>query len=459
MSKNIGRGVLAAAAAGAMALTLGAPAMAAVDDPDQGINVSVPPEYVSKAEVLRIADSTRILTAVEASESRTWGRKLSSNTVTTLKWSCSVDSFWLNDLPVNFYPGDWELGDVFYPTMDWTGAQVSCEVVVDESTTTWSGKVDIIVAREDDYPDAISAAPLADVLNAPILLHPTNLINGELHPAVQAEIQRLANYYPGNIHVTVHLLGGTNALSHGVENKIDVIPGVDRTLRYQGVDRFQTAANIARVTVDEYGLESGADGNDVNVYLTTGHDFADALSAGAAAANNDGVVLLTAGEELDRRGITDQFLMDLETWVNDDRWDINTSEIFAVGGPSTRAAAAFDIRLADSFWGADRYETAVAAAEGVFDLSPIGRDNFAVVSGHTFADALVASGFIANLDGPLLLTNPLSLTDVTADYIEENVEDGDRVITFGGPDALRVAVTNEIKALLAAKFAVDPEIL
>ena len=457
MSKNIGRGVLAAAAAGAMALTLGAPAMAAVDDPDENINVSVPAEHVSKAEVLRIADTTRILTAVEASESRTWGRNLSSKTWTSYKWDCSVAGYWMHGTPVF---GDWQLGDYFFPTLDfWTGSQVRCEVVVDESTTKYKGEVHIIVAREDDYPDAISAAPLADVLNAPILLHPTNLINGELHPAVQAEIQRLANYYPGNIHVTVHLLGGTNALSHGVENKIDVIPGVDRTLRYQGVDRFQTAANIARVTVDEYGLDSGADGNDVNVYLTTGHDFADALAAGAAAANNDGIVLLTAGEELDRRGITDQFLMDLETWVNDDRWDINTSEIFAVGGPSTRAAAAFDIRLADSFWGADRYETAVAAAEGVFDLSPIGRDNFAVVSGHTFADALVASGFIANLDGPLLLTNPLSLTGVTADYIEENVEDGDRVITFGGPDALRVAVTNEIKALLAAKFAVDPEIL
>lgn len=454
MSTKMRRGVFAAFAAGAMALTMTPAAFADLDDSDGAPPVIVPDEQVSEAEVFRIADSTRILTAIEASQSRTdWGQ-IYSNTMKL--WDCSVAGFWMDGMPV-FHDG-WEIGDYYYPIWETPHsdeeARVRCEVV-EGPTRTW-GKMDIIVSRSDDYPDALSAAPLADVLDAPILLNPT----GALDADVRAEIARLAAVAGEGRRgwVTVHLLGGTDALSHDVENAIDTIPGVDRTLRYQGLDRFETAVNIAEVTVDSYGLESGADGNDVNVYLTTGRNFPDALAAGAAAANNDGVVLLTDGEGLDRRGTTEQFLIDLEDWVYDERWDINTSEIFAVGGPSVRAVEAFEIRVAGKYMGVNRYETATKTAEAVFDLDPAGTDNFAVVSGEGFADALVASGYIANLDGPLLLTQPTALNGFTAAYLNDVVEDGDRIFTFGGPDALRLAVTNEIKALLEAKFAVDPEI-
>lgn len=445
-----GRALVAVTAA-ALAVTMAPAAFAAVDDSDGAPPVVVPDETVMSAEVFRIADSTRILTAIEASQSRTdWGTIYSN---TKLLWDCSASNFWMDGTPVPHHQG-WEVGDFFFPTW-FMGSQVKCEVV-EGDTKTW-GNMDIIVARSDDYPDALAAAPLADVLDAPILLNPTDALDAD----VSAEIKRLAalaGHGGRHANVTVHLLGGTNALSHAVENAIDALPNVDRTLRYQGIDRYQTAVNIAEVTVDHYGLESGADGNDVNVFLTTGVNFPDALAAGAAAANNDGVVLLTRGTELDRRGFTEQFLVDLETWVDDARWDINTSENFAVGGPSATAAADFDIRLADQWVGADRYETATLTARDVFNLDPKGTDNFAVVSGTGFADALVASGYIANLDGPLLLTRPTALTPVTAEYLEDVVQNGDRIFTFGGPDALRLAVTNEIVDLLEKKFAIDPEI-
>lgn len=512
MSMKTRRGIVAALAAGALSLTLAPSAFAASIDTDDGF-IAVPDEEVMSAGIYRIADKTRILTAIEASNSRSdWGQ---FDTVTSKVWECSVDGvawdgmpagegydvgdyefvggitlggtyagfswdFWTADLTgtaEDFGWGWWD-GQRFYNNDEfielngygwiadndfgfWNGSgfvsMVRCDVVEDVDTT-WS-KMDIIVARADEYSDALAAAPMADVLDAPILLNPT----GELDADVRAEIARLAAYVPAggdalnheNL-VTVHLLGGTNALSHDVENAIEGIANVDVVVRYQGVDRYQTAVEIAKQTIDHYRFESNADGNDVNVYLTTGINFPDALAAGAAAANNDGVVLLTKGTVLDSRGFTDDFLIDLETWVLDELWDINTSEIFAVGGPSATAAADFDIRLADSYVGADRYETATITAEKVFADDDV--DFFAVVSGEGFADALVASGFIANLDGPLLLTRAASLTPVTADYIEANVANGDAVITFGGPDSLRLAVTDAIADLLEAKFAIDPEI-
>jgi hypothetical protein len=79
------------------------------------------------------------------------------------------------------------------------------------------------------------------------------------------------------------------------------------------------------------------------------------------------------------------------------------------------------------------------------------------VSGEVLADALVAGGFVANLDGPRLLTRADSLTAVTADYLNTYVMNGDRIFTFGGPHALSAAVTAQIAALLEAKFEIDSE--
>ncbi|HHU09566.1 MAG TPA: hypothetical protein GXZ60_06080, partial [Intrasporangiaceae bacterium] len=374
MSNKNTRGVFAALAAGALALSMAPNALATVNDPDGAPIVNVPDEKVSNAEVFRIADSTRILTAIEASESRTdWGDIDKYDDTTDLFWSCSKTGYPLDDKRVK---GDgWAVGDFFYPVyigLPMVG-EVKCTVVekVTEVGATY-GSMDIIVARSDDYPDALAAAPLADVLNAPILLHPTTAPAGSdangngVMDSVEAEIKSLAKVGAHeDVSVTVHLLGGTQALAHSVENGIDGIENVDNTLRYQGLNRYETAAEIARVTVDEYELASGAGLHDVNVYLTTGENFPDALSAGAAASNNDGVVLLTQATKLDTYDFTLDFLKDLRNWVDDDNRHINTSEIFAVGGPSATAAAG-SIDLAASYVGVNRYETATLTAEATF---------------------------------------------------------------------------------------------
>ncbi|NLT30441.1 MAG: cell wall-binding repeat-containing protein, partial [Propionibacterium sp.] len=391
MSNKKTRGVFAALAAGALALSMAPNALATLDDADGAPVVIVPDEKVSNAEVFRIADSTRILTAIEASESRTdWGRIYKEADATGLFWSCSNDDYPLHDDVAG--PG-WEEGEFFFPV--YVGkpilGNVKCTVVkkVTEVGATY-GNMDIIVARSDDYPDALAAAPLADVLDAPILLHPTTAPAGSdangngVMDSVEAEIERLAKVgaHEG-VSVTVHLLGGTQALAHSVENGIDGIKNVDNTLRYQGLNRYETASNIAKVTVDAYGLESGAKSRDVNVYLTTGENFPDALAAGAAASNNDGVVLLTQGTKLDTYEFTLDFLKRLRNWVDDTNNHINTSEIFAVGGPSATAAAG-SIDLAASYVGVNRYETATLTAEATFGNPR----NYAVVSGETFPDAL-----------------------------------------------------------------------
>ncbi|NCD18253.1 MAG: cell wall-binding repeat-containing protein, partial [Actinobacteria bacterium] len=374
---------------------------------------------VESASVIRIADRDRIGTAIEAAQTRDWGWAYGPD---TLIWQCTGGlSVW--DGGEVDPDSDFELGDTILVPIkaedmddlkkakpkDRDKFLVECTVVPAPAETTG---INIIVARSDDYSDALAATPLADVLDAPVLINPTD----ELDPRNAAEIARLAG---DRDSVVVHLLGGTNALSAAVETAIDDIAGVGGTTRLQGIDRYETAVNIAWVTVQNYAIESGATLENVNPYVTTGINFPDALAAGAAAAANDGVVLLTKGEALDSRGFTEDFLVDLNDWVAHTEfwWDVNTTETFAVGGPAHRALVANDIRFVEAYDGADRYETATLAAEGTFGDPSF----FAVVSGMNYPDAVVASAYIANADGPLLLSAPDALTPVTAAYLADNV--------------------------------------
>lgn len=433
MSKITHRGALGALAAAAMTLTLAPMASAEVVDPDLPLIPGI--AEVESASVIRIADRDRIGTAIEAAQTRSdYGWNVPGPNI----FQCSGGfatapqyegrRAWLplgTVIEVNAL-GTWN---------DWSDT-VECTVV--KGPDRYSG-IDIVVARSDDYSDALAATPLADVLDAPVLINPTD----ELDPRNADEIARLAQ---GRNMVTVHILGGTNALSADVEEAIDDViaaPFVwSNTLRYQGIDRYETAVNIAKVTVDFYGIESGADSFNVNPYITTGINFPDALAAGAAAAANDGVVLLTKGEAMDSRGFTEDFLVDLNDWVADTEfwWDVNTTETFAVGGPAHRALVANDVRFVEAYDGADRYETATLTAEGTFGDPSF----FAVVSGMNYPDAVVASAYIANADGPLLLSAPDALTPVTAAYLADNVDNGQMVVTFGGPGSMSKAVTEAI---------------
>lgn len=457
MSKKT-RGALAAVAAGAITLTVAPNAFAAPIDPDPGFVPSV-----VNPGVHRIAAKDRISTAIEASQTRSWGHTSTKVVAGTPVWQLASAApgaadvvgqiIVANHVGVASGVAAGQTTSVTYT--DWTSVPPQVRKLTFKSVKTdvaiEKRDVDIIIARSDDYADAIAATPMADILNAPVLINPT----ASLDDRVKNEIKRLAATATGEGRVRVHLLGGTNALSHDVENAIDGVLGNSvSTFRYQGIDRFQTATTIANATLFWYGGPDGVGSKkDLNVYLTTGRDFADALSAGPAAANNDGIVLLTDGDKLDRRGFTDDFLVNLRTIVNE-AWktQLNTSEIIAVGGPSARAAANEDIRLAKSYVGADRFATAALTARGEFKLvdktDTVGVDNYAVVSGVTYADALVASSFIANADGPLLLSRNDSLPAVTKAYLVDAVDSNDRVFTFGGPGAMAPSIDDSIKGAL-----------
>jgi hypothetical protein len=251
-----------------------------------------------------------------------------------------------------------------------TAIAVSKDLVAD------GGASDVVLSRSDSYADALAGTPLAASLSAPLLLTTSNAVD----PATMQEIDRVLQGSG-----TVHLLGGTTALSDQVQEELD-LAGYD-VVRIAGTDRFATAVKIAN--------ELDPD----TVFLATGLDFHDGLVAGAAAISPEferfGAVLLTSDGIMP--AATQGYLARHPSVSR-----------FAVGP----AAAAAD-PAATALAGTTFADTSRVVAEHFFP-API---SVAVAGSGGFADAL-AGGVHASLFGaPLLYSDPDALPPTVATYL------------------------------------------
>ena len=374
-----------AAVALAVAMAPGASAMASHQGPPGTYHDSNFVPQVHNATVYRIAGSDRIATAIKAAQTKKeWGQgKVSSG---------------------NFVNG--------------------CNV---------------ILARDDDFADALVSGPLADVRNAPILVNPT----ASLDSRVAAEIGILQGQcYSRNSSrrqtagpFKVTIVGGISAISTNVVTQLHN-DGFKNTERLQGIDRYATALSVAHETVDMlhyWGI------HNMNVILATGTNFPDALAAGPAATSHKGIVLLTRGTVMDPD--TTAYLKTIATEV----WWTSAPTVYAAGGP---AAAALPDAI--PFVGRDRYETASMLADYFFQFLPSGNriHNVGVASGENYADAVIAGGFMANSDGPLLLTHGGWLDGVTAAYLSSQRDWVNNAFVFGGPAAVAPVVATQVTDVL-----------
>jgi putative cell wall-binding protein len=261
----------------------------------------------------------------------------------------------------------------------------------------------VVLARADDYPDALVGTALAAARNAPLLF----ANGGLLTPATQAEIQRVLP-----VGGTVYLLGGTAAIPASVATTLTSLGFVP--IRYAGTDRFGTAVAVADSLSDPG-----------TVLLATGINFPDALAAGPAAAHLHGVVLLTNGSSL-TAAVTAYLAA-------------HPGTVYAIGAPAVAADPS-----ATAVSGADRYATATMVASSLFTAP----SNVGVASGAAFPDALSGGAFQAHFGGPIVLTDPHTLPTSTSGYL--TTADTTIITTsiFGGAAALSAAVETAISTAL-----------
>lgn len=273
----------------------------------------------------------------------------------------------------------------------------------------------VVLARDDDFADALAGTPLATAVGGPLLI-----TDGDRLPDVVAtEIERLL--FQG----TVHILGGPAAIGDAVVTQVEALGAT--VVRVAGADRVGTALAVAAAMADLDAF-AGAD-TPGRVLLATGTDFADALAAGtAAAAVGDAAVLLTPDRQ--PHPAVDAYLA-----------AATDAQVVAVGGP---AASAYPAAM--PLVGTSREETAVMVAQTFFaDPAVVG-----LARRDAFADALAGGAHVAASGGPLLITPSEGLAEAVRDYVCARplidagvVYGGDLAVAPATSLALATAITGE----------------
>ena len=158
-------------------------------------------------------------------------------------------------------------------TTRFTTANMIAKELVDVLGPAYGGTA--FVATGYDYPDALSAGPLASFSGSPIFLGGPEGVSGDTKAMMDT------------LGVTdAYVLGGPSVISLGD------VDGV-KTTALAGADRYETAAVVAEFGYSEMGLSFAP------LALATGEAFPDALSAGAAQGVLGGSLLITPSTALD----------------------------------------------------------------------------------------------------------------------------------------------------------------
>lgn len=131
----------------------------------------------------------------------------------------------------------------------------------------------IVIASGDNFPDALSIAPIAAAKGMPILLVNKNGLTDNM---------RL--YIEDNKIEKSYIVGSEGEVSD------DVAKAISNSKRLSGADRYETNINIIN--------EFSSDIDFSSIYVTTGTGYADALSGAAAAAKINCPIIFTEGDVL-----------------------------------------------------------------------------------------------------------------------------------------------------------------
>ncbi len=261
-----------------------------------------------------------------------------------------------------------------------------------------------------NYADALAGVPLANALNAPILLTEKDTLPKE----TLDEIKRIKAK-------NVFLLGGEGAISADVEKAL-----LDKSLKVEriaGSTRFETATRIAEKMQTVSGKASS------EVFFVYAFDFADALSASTAAAiKGSPIIYLNTKGELDNT--TKRYLESVKG---------NVKTAYVIGGSGVisddmmnKAAKALGLSKATRIAGANRFATCVAVNEKFADV--LNGDMLCVATGMDFPDALAGGVYAALNKAPLFLINGKlktpKLSDEQKTYLKTKAANS--ITAFGG---------------------------
>ncbi len=253
-----------------------------------------------------------------------------------------------------------------------------------------------VIARADEFADALSAVPLAAQAKAPILLSDSKTLSH----GIKAELKRLGVE-------NVIMVGGENALSKGVEKSLNDMGSID-VIRIAGDNRCQTSINIAK-------MFKSKGGNTQKAYFASSRSFPDALSVGPLASINNHPVIL-----VDPTSVSQEILKSVN--------DLGVKSSYIVGGPNavSNSVAKKLPKTLERIYGQNRFETSAAIAKKFSEPG-----SAFLATGEKFADALACGPIAAKSMSPILLTGKKAIDPSLRAYIKNSEFEDFYVV--GGP--------------------------
>ncbi|WP_209121664.1 cell wall-binding repeat-containing protein [Alkalihalobacillus sp. BA299] len=254
------------------------------------------------------------------------------------------------------------------------------ETSIQISNIGWpNGAETAIIASGNNFPDALSGAPLAYELDAPILLNSGSSLNGK----IRDEIARLGAS-------KVIILGGAQAVSGEVEKELAAMKlNIERIA---GRDRYETSVKIAEQ------LQSVSD----TFVLTSGGNFPDALSVASYAASNGYPILLTSSNQLPQ--------------ATKDAVKSFTKGIVIGGEVAINNNVLSQLPNGERIAGTNRFDT----VSKIYEKFGSDSNKAYVATGYNFADALSSSVLAAKEHAPVLLVTPDRMPEEVWFTIQEN---------------------------------------
>lgn len=287
------------------------------------------------------------------------------------------------------------------------------ETAVNISKAGWTTSNYAIIVSGDDFSDALCAAPLSKMYNAPILLVQKNVIDDK----TKDELKQL------KVKNAI-IIGGAGVISNEVESTIKSL-GISIE-RFSGKDRYETSVKIAE--------KLGVNGK---VIVATGSNFADVLSIAPVAAAENIPILLTEKENLPDS---------VKDFVDGNKNSITKS--YVLGGPSIVSDSVKNLlKGPERIAGGDRFETNVNIMK-VFE-NELNFKNIYIAVGDGpsetgFADVLAGTAIAAKTSSPVILTNN-GLPEVTAEYLKNNTLPNNKVVVLGGEAVVPNSVIRKIE--------------
>lgn len=269
------------------------------------------------------------------------------------------------------------------------------------SKAGWQTSDNVILATGGDFPDALSAAPLAKQLNAPILL-----VGKTLDSNVLSELDRLKVK-------KIFIVGGQGVISKDIEDALKAKQIV--VTRLSGVDRYDTSLKIADYITTNFKTDS-------QVVVATGENFPDALSIAPIAAAKGMPIILTQ-----KNAVSEE----IKSYIAGKKF----TKAFVIGGSGVVSDDVLkQLPNSERVSGLDRYKTNIAILNKF--SSDLDFNEAYVATGEDFPDALAGSALASFKGAPIVLTGDTP-DAATSAFISSKIDSIGKIKVLGGEGAVK----------------------